>query len=63
MENSYEVRFCRPDGRLSLLMQAHFASDREALESTGQMLSARAPSASVERLECDGMQISARRPE
>jgi hypothetical protein len=50
MENSYEVRLCRRDGKLSLLMQAIFASDHDAIESTRQLLSRRAPRASILKL-------------
>lgn len=59
MENSYEVRFCRPDGGLSLLMQAHFASDHDAIESTRQLLCARMPKASIVRLESSALVLPA----
>jgi hypothetical protein len=51
VKNSYEVRLCRRDGKLSLLMQAIFASDHDAIESARQLLSRDAPKASILKLE------------
>ena len=45
----YEVCLFRPDGRLSMVMVASFASDRHAFTATERMMSSDLPSAVVSR--------------